>query len=868
MSTSITTSLAADPFLLELTSCISQQSPGCDCVGMMTYHGAEISCTNHAHCQQDQNLYRVCLGCMKKYCGPCFNDVHQHPLLNGCHSISWLSYVNSRDMYQRYGTPGPNNSKVMTVEQILSHYKLAFKKPRSAKHCRTQIQGLKEKFGGVYSLTFLEFLRHYTQTTVLFFTPVDVTETRRFHSLNACGRYWYSCYKRGPNSVNFLCFDRLLRRLQTDQGENVATVMRMMYHLLLVNFIGLIIYGLMLILPWALGKTTRDTATTVLSNFDWVGLTTGVNIDTLPIGFGGFPDSLWAPNDPSLRHFVVLLPIFVFLIFAVAALYTIQLILNNRQSLSETVSSPALLGNVSTTVFTMLEHNMMVGSKGNTRAAGESFHANVMMSLIKKFNPDQKQTAVQKFKSRNIFVMLLSCLLILGAAGAVFCIDYFGLSTRYGQRYLHVGINFQQLIFPAVFWIIKYLTEQISIWLVKHEIPKKIHLYNRFRSVLFYRLSFLNVSFLISLIVVSFFHQNDTNPPHRAINVSRQIELGYCSDESQCFCPAQILGMFWYRILVVGFYFEFIMMFLSILRTILTRCCYSKNSTFLFSPIPRLTQFYFIQALVWASILYLPASPVLGFLIMFVGWFFSYFKTQVLKYKPLQGVYLLPSKIQFYFSFITLILIGYVPSAILLSQHPNCGPFVSSTASNLNAFGLFTDAATDFPVVIKEIFSYGTNPLVLWLIIIAVITMIISLSQVTTVAKKDRNKLLSRLKIESHERALLIKRCGIDYFDDDYRGEELFIAWMNNILQTPLEISGSLSSEYYVSPTLLHSYLKRIHRKHPSFITLSKHNESQLKAIFQACGTPSHIAEILCRSFMDFARHYRNQQVLRQKRVI
>jgi hypothetical protein len=162
-----------------------------------------------------------------------------------------------------------------------------------------------------------------------------------------------------------------------------------MYHLILVNLIGTIIYGLMMFLPWILGERTRDGATNTLNSFDWTGLTTGLHIDSLPIGYGGFPDALWAPNDPSLTHFVVLMPIFVFLIFALATAYSWQLISANRQSLSETVSSPALLGNVSTTVFTMFEHNH-TDTKRHTRSAKESFQANVFMALIKKYNPNQK----------------------------------------------------------------------------------------------------------------------------------------------------------------------------------------------------------------------------------------------------------------------------------------------------------------------------------------------------------------------------------------------------------------------------------------------------------------------------------------------
>jgi hypothetical protein len=95
--------------------------------------------------------------------------------------------------------------------------------------------------------------------------------------------------------------------------------------------------------------------------------------------------------------------------------------------------------------------------------------------------------------TRHLGFMVLSWIIIMGSATAVFFIDYSGLSDKYGQKYLSVGQDFQQLVFPIVFWAIRYLIEQVSIFLVKFEVPKKIHLYNRFRSVLFYRLSFLNV---------------------------------------------------------------------------------------------------------------------------------------------------------------------------------------------------------------------------------------------------------------------------------------------------------------------------------------------------------------------------------------
>jgi len=865
MTTSIT-SLSADPFLLELTTGFTAPDQACDCVGNLSFHGTDISCTVHQSCQRDHNLYRVCISCSKRYCSPCFNDVHQHPMLNGCHTISWLSYTNSRSMYQRFGTPNQHNSLTMTLGVILEQHKYFYKKAKAAKHCRNTIRILKDKYGNDYTLTFLEFLRQYTQSTALFFTPVDVTETRKFHSLNACGRYWYGCSKRTKNSTSSCCFPRMLRQLRTDQGENVSTIMTMMYHCLLLNLIGLVLYGLMLVLPFALSSHLRDNST---NGVNWADLTTGVGIHTLPIGYGGFPDTAWAPTpgNNSGRHFVVLLPIYAFLVFAIGAVYTVVLILNNRQSLSETVSSPALLGNVSTTAFTMFEHNLANTGK-NAKQAQQNFDANIRMSLIKKFNPDQKQSAWQKFASRKLAVMFLSILLTIAAAVLVVIIDYYGLTNKYGQRYLKLGLGFQQLIFPFIFWIIKYLTEQLNIFFVRYEVPKQLNLYNRFRSVLFYRFNISNMFFLIALIVISFLHRNDVTPLYQSINVSRQVDLGYCNDTSECICPPQTIGMFWYRILITGFYFEIIMILLSIVRTVLTRC-FVSNSAFYFSPIPRLSQFYFVQSLVWVSILFLPASPVLGFLITLIGWFFSYFKIQVLKLKPESGVYLLPSKIQFYFAFILLIMIAYVPTAILFTWSPECGAFVESKSRNLTAFALFNYSATDFPVVIKEVFSYATNPLVLWLVIIASVTAIISLRHVSKIGKKTRNKLITRLKLESHERVLLIKRLGVDYKDEDNRGEKLFLQWMMDCLTSKINANNTFHQNFVVdSSKMLKKYFLKIQAKHPNFIHLSKHSEEQLHNIFMGCGCPNYIADLLVISYMSFLRQYKNQMIMNYKKTL
>jgi hypothetical protein len=169
--------------------------------------------------------------------------------------------------------------------------------------------------------------------------------------------------------------------------------------------------------------------------------------------------------------------------------------------------------------------------------------------------------------------------------------------------------------------------------------------------------------------------------------------------------------------------------------------------------------------------------------------------------------------------------------------------------------------------VIKEIFHYITNPLVLWLIIITLVTAIISYKRIATITKKERNKLISRLTLESHERNVLIKRLGVDFADKDQRGEELFLQWMNQAMTTPV-VSAEGESYPINSTKLLYNYLKRIQRKHPNFIQLSQHSQLQLKSIFQNCGCPEHIADLLVASFFDFLRHYNTTNVLRQKRVL
>jgi hypothetical protein len=850
----IESSTLPDALLLELTSTNEPQHE-CDCTGILQNHGTSIACTTHDSCTHNK-VSRVCFSCLRRFCSNCFNDLHQNPSLFGCLTLSHVTYCDLHRLFRTCGLPNKdkNSQLTMTLDSINIHYKQFITKQKSSKHCRRTLRDLKGQFGGAYTISLLEFCRAYTKGNALSFSHVETEPLQAFQALNGCGRCFYRCSKKGFfASTSFLCFSRMLARIKSEQGENVHTILSMMYHLLIINFIGLIFYVGLLLIPWLLTTTLRDQATQVT---DWVGLLSGHGLDALPISFGGFPTSTFSDQNSS-QHFAILLPIYIFCIFAMATIYSFHLLSRNRQVFSETLNSPALTGQVAATAFSMFKYNS-TESAAQTKKAHADYETNLRMAMVKKYNVGEaNRTCWEKVKARGLFPMIVSFILIMASAGGLFCLDYFGIAARYNvQGRLGQYAKHYQLLMPGVFFLVKFFVERITIALVKHEVPKKIHLYNHFRAVLYYRLNFLNVCYLAVLITLSMFSEAEPEPFHYSVSIAQQIANGWCADAQSCACKPSKTGFFWYSYLVMWVYFELFTFILSILRSLVQRCVGSKSY---FSPIPRIAQMWFLQCLVWCSIFHLPASVIVGFIATFLSFFLSYFKAQVLKSRPETGVYLLPSKIEFYTAFIFLLVASYVPSAILFSQTPNCGAFVNPRDVFDNVFGIFSQETTQFPVVLNQIFHYLTSPVVIWLLIICCCSAIVALSRLTRVSKSTRNKLINQLKIESYQRAQLIKQLGANFKQEDARGDALFVQWMMKVNDNP---GVSRASGY--SHADIRQYLLKVQRKHPNLLELIRLSSEQLQAVFLHCGCPLQIAEMLTESLQQL----RNEVVLKTQRVL
>lgn len=331
--------------------------------------------------------------------------------------------------------------------------------------------------------------------------------------------------------------------------------------------------------------------------------------------------------------------------------------------------------------------------------------------------------------------------------------------------------------------------------------------------------------------------------------------------------------MFWYQFLVMGLGFEVFMFVCSLFKYLFVSClcrpCGVKPGYF--APIPRLCQTMFLQALMWCGLIYLPGGVVIATISNVVVLLLSFIKASLFKRKPNSGVYLLPSKIQFYTSFALLLITSYAPTAIFMADSTvvECGPFATSKLTGIAPLAMFVERTNNLPTIIREIFSYATNPFVLWIFIITNLAVIFSFSALAKISKKVRDKLSTQLKMESTERVHLLGALGVSGSSVDARGEKLFVSWIEFVLNSQYEVASTadiyndtkhtrVAHSTPLDTHKLHTHLIKIQRKHPNLLKLVKLTNQQLLHAFQNCGVPENDAHTLLLSFLTF----RNERLI------
>ncbi len=777
--------------------------PNCDCPGRIVRgrtlycshgSGTPVTAATATRCSHTTCRF-VCLTCDARHCASCFATYHDNPELELC---LYLPLAELRWMQRVYLMV----IKLDSSETVRCSV-LAEAGARSGTELGRAIQRLMVKemsqFGRSHSVSLsdLALLRAYDRRRGRLTADSESERTiAQFHRLGCCGRCVFdaeiACRTARQRSRFPLCRSTIAG-VEATHGSSLAYYFRSFRWFAFLNFLLALLLMIFLALPALASSPAAVPARSLLA---------AVGAEDTVLFFGGYLPEYGFGWRMDTAWVLVLSGAMIFsLLFLVCSFDPDTIAQTGDRSVTAEHPFTSVLGSIG-----YRERDPVVIVQ-DTQALLTRLDLLGMTRLwLSQPRVDDRNRRCCTSPCDPWYVWFLISIAVIGGTCTliVYAADWLNPLNdddgigRYSDRVNSTLWYYAPLLFPLGVTFLKFATAPIVRFCVKYEFPMLLYRPERARKALFWRL-FLHRIAIASVTMYIFLSWATpatvpaaTDPLAAAAGTPGCVcpAGADCSDLTawECSCTPTAVGMRFWRLVVADIIWSLV---LAALWSPTKYCCratalrcgcgccvegashamfnreveYPLRSSIMqrmhlvrskneFDPVENMLDLVYRQAFVWAAMAFAPITPLLAFVGSIVLFVAKAIEVSLCGRRSWAAGQLPAATEEVYLlsALLASAVLAFVPISFFLASSPSCGPFWWARAQDMSVWEAWYQLTNGLPEWLRVVFDYFTNTTILWMVVLAALGYVLTVSRQVTVALDRHDYLRIQIQLEGRER--------------------------------------------------------------------------------------------------------------------